>query len=147
MKQKVFLDTNIILDLLVSSRSTREVNCILSAVKQNLLEAQVSVQSLLDAYYTSEKYGIPFDTFRSFLSEIRRYVNWSTIDSLNLDWAMDNFTGDFEDDAQYACAYDGCCDYFITRDKLLLRRNTPLCPMTVISPEEFVARMTEKKDF
>ena len=120
---------------------------ILSAVKQNLLEAQVSVQSLLDAYYTSEKYGIPFDIFRSFLSEIRRYMNWGTIDSLDLDWAMDNFTGDFEDDAQYACAYDGCCDYFITRDTKLLKRNTSGCPMKVISPEEFVARMTERQDF
>lgn len=47
MRPKVFLDTNVILDLIVSERSTKEVNCIFSAIKMHLIEAQVSVQSLL----------------------------------------------------------------------------------------------------
>jgi len=141
MRPKVFLDTNVILDLIVSERSTKEVNCIFSAIKMHLIEAQVSVQSLLDAYYVSTKDKVPFEAFKAFLSEIRRYVNWSSVDGIDLDWAMNNYTGDLEDDAQYACAYDGCCDFFITRDKKLLNRNAPGCPMRVMSPEVFVSQM------
>ena len=40
-----------------------------------------------------------------------------------------------------ASAYNAVCDYFITRDKKLLRHNSKLCPMTVISPDDFVSMM------
>lgn len=138
---KVFLDTNVLMDLLVSERNSVPVNYILTAVSKHLLEAQISTQSIIDAYYSSQKYHVPFSAFRDFVEQIRRYVNFSWIDYRDIDWALENYSGDFEDDAQYACAYQGACDYFITRDKGLLSHNTPQSPLQIISPDDFVAQM------
>ena len=63
------------------------------------------------------------------------------IDSIDCLWAIDHYSGDFEDDMQYACAYNAVCDYFITRDKKLKQLNREQNPMKVISPEDFVAQM------
>ena len=128
------------MDLLVQDRSSKEVNDILSAVKAGLLEACVSTQSLLDAYYSTLKYKVPFSTFSAIYKELRKYVNFASVDSLELDWAIDNFSGDLEHDAQFTCAYDNCCDYFITRDRNFLNRPNST-PMTLISPESFVSQM------
>lgn len=141
---KVFFDTNVVLDLLIPGRECDFARAILSAVKAHRLEGQISTQSILDARYSSQKQGVPMEQFKLFYDDLRSYINIDSIDSLNLQWAFDNYKGDLEDDAQYACAYDGGCDYFLTRDKRMYERNNPLCPMTVISPEEFVAAMKEK---
>lgn len=140
MRTKVFLDTNIIMDLLVSERSSMEANTILSAVKTHCLEAQISTQSIFDAYYSSLKYNVPHEQFYAFVKELRKYVNFAFLDSSDLDWALQHFSGDLEDDAQFSCAYEGCCDFFITRDKKqLVRENNT--PMKIISPGDFVKHL------
>ncbi len=82
-----------------------------------------------------------FEVFKSVLQQLRTFTKILSIEELDLLWAIEHHSGDFEDDAQYASAYNGVCDYFITRDKALLEQNSPLCPMTVISPSDFVAAM------
>ncbi len=141
MKAKVFLDTNILLDLFVPQRKSEAAVLILTAVKQNKIEAFVTTQSLLDAHYISHKSGVEYSDYVRLIKELRQYVNIGEIDILNFDFAIDHHTGDVEDDAQYACAYDACCDYFITRDKDLLAHNSDLNPMTVVSPEDFLEAM------
>lgn len=143
MKAKVFLDTNILLDLFVPQRKSDAAVLILTAVKQNKIEAFVTTQSLLDAHYISQKSGVGYPDYARLMKELRQYVNIGEIDILDFDFAIDHHTGDLEDDAQYACALDACCDYFITRDKDLLAHNSDLIPMTVVSPEEFLEAMQD----
>ena len=143
MRTKVYFDTNILMDMVLIARDPEGKACsILTAVKNGRLEAQVSTQSLFDVYYSARKLGVGHAAIMSFIEDICQYVNISGIDTMALHWAMDNYSGDFEDDAQYACAYDGCCDFFITRDKTQLKRNGS-SPMIIISPEDFVAGMTQ----
>ncbi len=143
MRIKVFLDTNVLLDMLVTSRDPQKnAQSIITAVKKCLLDAQVSTQSIIDVCYSARRQKLEDSIFMSFLKDIRRYVNISPIYATDLDWAMENYSGDFEDDAQYACAYDGCCDFFITNDKELLKRNGT-SPMVVMSPGDFVAKMRQ----
>lgn len=143
MKAKVFLDTNILLDLFVPQRKSDAAVLILTAVKQNKIEAFVTTQSLIDVHYISHKAGVSFADYVRLMKELRQYVNIGEIDILEFDFAIDHHTGDLEDDAQYACALDACCDYFITRDKDLLAHNSDLIPMIVVGPEEFLAAMQE----
>ena len=141
MKAKVFLDTSILLDLFVSNRKSETAAFIMTAVKQNMIEAFVTTQSLLDAHYISHKSGVHYDDYVRLIKELRKYVNVGEIDMLDFDSAIEHYSGDLEDDAQYACALDACCDFFISNDKALLGRNDELTPMTVITPKEFVKKM------
>ena len=82
-----------------------------------------------------------FKDFKAILQSLRQFVKILAIDEIDLLWAIGNPTGDFEDDAQYGSAYNGVCDFFITRDNALFKLNSPFCPMTVMTPSEFVAEM------
>lgn len=139
---KAFIDTNVFLDLILENRPECPVaRKVFSAARAGYFESCVSTQSIIDAAYTAKKSGMGFESFKSVLQHLLSFVKILAIDELDLLWAVSNHSGDFEDDAQYASAYNGVCDYFITRDVALLKLNTPICPMTVISPQDFVAAM------
>ena len=122
MTQKVFFDTNVLLDLLLPERKSACVVAILSAVKMHKFEGQISTQSILDAKYSSRKQGIPFERFKAFYEELRRFINFGEIDPMHLDWAFEHYSGDLVQ---------------------LQERNSELCPMTVITPEEFLSQMLD----
>lgn len=145
MKVKVALDTNVLMDLLLEGRPEKEsAEQIVAAAEAGLIEAQVSTQSIIDAAFTCRKQGVNREAFRETINKLRTVIKISTIDWLDLSWALAHDSGDFEDDMQYASAYSSVCDFFITRDKNLFTYNEdPNTPMTVISSKDFVAKMTE----
>ena len=139
---KVFLDTNILMDWYQKDRPGNALaKAVISASGEETYELVVSTQSIIDSAYSLRKTGVEYDAFAEMLRVLRTRVHIVGIDEIDLLWAMDNYTGDFEDDMQYASAYNAVCDFFITRDKKLLQHNSELCPMTVISPEDFVSQM------
>lgn len=143
---KAFIDTNVLLDLILESRPENpEAKKVFAAARSGLFECCVSTQSIIDAEYTARKNRLNFEEFKSILQQLRTFVHIVAIDYIDLLWAESHHNGDFEDDAQYASAYNGVCDYFITRDQALLELNSPTCPLTVISPSDFVAAM-ERED-
>jgi predicted nucleic acid-binding protein len=142
MKVRVALDTNVLIDLLLEGRPGKEAaQQIVSAAQSGAIEAQVSTQSIIDAAYTCRKQGANIEAFREAIRKMRTIVKISAIDWIDLAWALAHDSGDFEDDMQYASAYNSVCDYFITRDKALQQLNDPYIPMTVITPKEFVKKM------
>ena len=139
---KVFLDTNVLLDLLLEERPGNKVaKTILTAAKAGCFDCFITTQSIIDAHYSARKCGISFNKFIQAIQTLRSFIKILAINELDLMWAIGNPTGDFEDDAQYGSAYNGVCDFFITRDKALYKLNSPFCSMTVISPGDFVAAM------
>ena len=145
MKTKVFLDSNVLLDLFVESRASESADWIFAAVKAHILEAQVSTQSLVDIEFISHRMGVKFVDFEAFARKVFDVVNVSQLDQFHLEWALDHPTGDFEDDAQIRNAYDGACDFFITRDEKLFGRKD-CSPMVIISPTEFVTAMQSEEE-
>ena len=85
--------------------------------------------------------GVDYESFKRYIDQLLLFAEITAIDWLDLSWAMTFHSEDLEDDAQYASAYNAVCDYFITRDKKLKGKNGEFNPMTVISPEDFVAQM------
>ncbi|MBE6253745.1 MAG: PIN domain-containing protein [Bacteroidales bacterium] len=139
---KAFIDTNVLMDLFLWDRPEKPVaKIVFSSAQAGLFQAHISSQSIIDTAYSAKKHGMDFETFKSILQQLRSFVKILAIDYVDLLWAESHHSGDFEDDAQYASAYNGVCDYFITRDQALLKLNSPLCPMKVITPSDFVAAM------
>ena len=139
---KVFIDTNVLLDWISNERPQNHMaEKVFAAANEGLFQAFISSQSIIDVCYSARKNGVQFARFKQFLQSLRVYVKILAIDEIDLSWAIEHYTGDFEDDAQWACAYNNVCDYFITRDKQLLAFNTSSCPMKVISPVAFVEAM------
>ena len=142
IRVKVFIDTNVLMDLFLNDRPEKPVaEKVFSGAKEGSYEAFITTQSIIDTSYSARKHGMSFNQFKRILQTLRSFVRILAIDEIDLLWAMGNPTGDFEDDAQYGSAYNGVCDYFITRDKALFNLNSPFCPMTVISPTDFVSAM------
>ena len=139
---KAFIDTNVLMDLFLWDRPEKPVaKMVFSSAQAGVFEAYISTQSIIDTAYSAKKHGMTFETFKSILQQLRGFVKILAIEELELLWAVEHHSGDFENDAQYASAYNGVCDYFITRDQALLKLNSPICPMTVITPSDFVAAM------
>jgi len=139
---KAFIDTNVLLDLILEGRGEKAAaEKVFSAAREGCYELYMTTQSIIDAAYSARKAGMGFEKFKALLQSLRTFVNILAIDEIDLMWAIGNPTGDFEDDAQYGSAYNGTCDFFITRDKALTHLNSPICPMTVLSPEAFVEAM------
>ena len=144
MSVKVAIDTNIILDLLLEDRPGNAMaKLIFTAAEQKAFKAQITTQSTLDAHYTAMKHGMQYRAFEKAMNGLRTFMEISSIDWIDLSWAMSHYSGDLEDDAQYANAYNSNCDFFITHDKRLLGLNDKFTHMKVISADEFVAQMME----
>ena len=70
-----------------------------------------------------------------------RHVNVESLDSFDIINALKSLHDDFEDNVQLAHAEMKGCDVFITNDRKILNR-TDLQPMKVMTPEQFVNKMT-----
>lgn len=139
---RVFIDTNVVMDWLLEDRPAKPfAKTIITAAEQHCFELIISTQSIIDTSYFSQKSGMPFERISDTLRYLYTFAKIVGIDSIDCLWAIDHYSGDFEDDMQYASAYSNVCDYFITHDKALFSLNDPNCPMTVITPEKFVEAM------
>lgn len=145
MKTKVFLDTNVLVDVLAGSRKySQSSRIILELVKRGQLEAVITTQSVLDASYALRREPLGKE-FLSFVEWICSHVNIVGINSFNLLWACRNYAGDFEDDVLYSCAVDNGCDFIISGDKDFIARysgagNSP----ELLTPDEFVNSLREE---
>ena len=146
MRTKVFLDTNILVDLATDRQGTMASQVVLSMVKRQALEAQVTTQSILDTVYIAHRQGAAYEKVESLINEIRQYVNIGYIDSFSIKWALEHHSGDFEDAAQYEAAYSSSCDYYLTRDKGILSRTENANVMKAITPEGFMGLMMAQEN-
>ena len=146
MKTKAYIDTNVFLDLFLEGRkSTPAVNAIFQCVLDGQMEAVLTTQSIMDAYYVHCEEGKnDSEEFFRFVNLSLDYVNVDYLSVLDLRWARRNFSGDYEDDAQVSRAIDTCCDIFLTNDKKLRARNEGKHGhLRFLSPEAFVQEMKD----
>lgn len=139
---KIYLDTNVIMDVLVGPScenypySVRILNAI---EKTSGLIGIFSVQSLTDIAYSLTKYGAENrKRFYEQMKALLKIVKLVTIRPTNADEAIWTEPDDFEDYEQLLCAEDNGCSWFITGDLKLLNnyQNHPE-RIPVISPKSF----------
>ncbi len=141
---KVFLDTNVLLDVLCrSGRPSAEASSqILQAIRSGRMEGVITTQSIVDAAYILSRGNVQ-QPFLQAIETLLRFVNVRPIDAMDIRDALLHPTGDFEDDVQFACAETEGCDLVITSDRKRLNRTKVPGEMLYFSPETFVARMAE----
>ena len=144
LRVKVFLDTNILIDMLSSQRRpfSDASDRIFQAIRDGRLEGVISIQSIVDASYILQRDNGSLQLFREKILQIQNYVNLEPLDYSDLHEALLSSQSDFEDELQYSHAYGIGCDYFITADRKLqnTHKNTG---MQICTPEEFIQIMTE----
>lgn len=139
---KVFIDTNVLVDVLIGKRTHSDASLkVFETVFAHKAEGVIATQSMVDASYILRK--IPDCNYRESFMSLSNRFNLHNVDSFAIYDACTNFTGDFEDDALFSVARAACCDVFITSDKAFISRFTGAdSHILVMTPEEFLERAT-----
>jgi predicted nucleic acid-binding protein len=134
-KLKVFLDTNIIIDLLADRQPySNAAYTIFKEAKLNKLKLYTSSNSILTTFYILEKQL----SARQANSAIEKILNRLEIQDLtkkDLIFAINSKTQDLEDASQIECANKiSSIKYIVTRDKKGFKDSS----IEVIHPEELL---------
>ncbi len=132
---RVFLDTNVILDVLSARQPFFEDSQrVLSYCESNLGTGFVSVLTFCTVEYVLRK-AVVRERLRPMLRRLRHVLAVLPMSDKTVDGAIDSNSSDFEDALQYECAFAGAADVIVTRDK----RGFAHSEIQVLSPTEFVA--------
>ena len=142
-KLRVFLDTNILVDVLCGPERSSYVYStkIIKGAKDGLFEAFITTQSIIDAEFicTNSPGSNAAYFYESMLSMIK-YLNIGSIDSMEIKDALLHPDKDFEDSAQFAHASSEGMDIIITSDRKFGNRKKD-DGLVFMTPEQFVHRM------
>ena len=113
---KIFLDTNILLDLLLDRKNSYEASIILNSIDLGLFEGYISDITLVNVDYIAEKQKKE-DEIKEFLILLLETMEICTPDTNLIYKALNLENKDFEDNIQYLLAKKCRCDCLITNDK------------------------------
>lgn len=137
---KLFLDTNIIIDLFDSRREHYLPSAILfDLALKGKLELVICAQSFITAFYILGKDFAKEDLYASMRS-LHRLCRVSPVDASIIEHALALESSDFEDTVQYLSSATTDADIIITRDK----RGFQDFPTKHISAEQFLDEYLNK---
>lgn len=112
-----FIDTNILLDLLLSrSPFNKDAETLFWLSEKKKIHLQVSAISIINAAYVARRNQFDYKDIRKALIAVLDFVTIPNTDKqVIINALQSNFT-DFEDATQMYCAKDGKADVIITRD-------------------------------
>ena len=137
--RKIFLDTNILIDVICEDRKNRESSQkILSLHTDDRYRIYASALSLADLAYILRKH-LGSEGIRQTISELMHVCNILPLSDSDVAKAAHSDSQDFEDSVQIAIADAKNCDCIITEN---IRHFKAVSPIPVFSPDEFVAMIT-----
>lgn len=132
--KKIFLDANIVLDLLDSTRSSHSISKnVFEKLIDNNYTIVISEDILTTIYYIVKNKQAVLDFFETIAAawEIVSFGKKVISNTINLCKANSNL--DFEDVIQSLCAKESDCSIIVSNDK-----NFYNCGIPVVSGEEFI---------
>ncbi len=132
---RVFLDTNILLDIIESRQK-------FLLASSNVFDLGIREQinmfatplTFANCVYTARK-NVGYEQAISGLRSLKNYVKTAVMDDVQVTDALCSDMPDFEDMLQYKAAVASKCDVIVTRDK---KRHFPSNGIPVLSPEDFL---------
>lgn len=127
---KIFLDTNILLDLLLERERFEESMIILNSIERGVHEGVLLDITLVNVDYIAKKQKVDASSFLKLIVKNCKVVgvdNTLAMEALELD------NNDFEDSLQYVSAKSMGCEQIITNDKGFYKGEVEL-----VSSVEFV---------
>lgn len=140
MSRRIFLDTNVMLDLLGERKPFYEpIAKIATLAEKEILTMVVSPISFATSNYFLSKFensNIAKDKLRKFkiVSEV------CSLDERTIEKSLNSSIKDFEDALQYFCATESNCEIIITRN----RKDYKESLLPVMTADEFLKSMPKK---
>jgi predicted nucleic acid-binding protein len=115
--EKVFVDTNIVIDLLAKREPFyKDAQDLFTLSDKKEIELQISSLTFANAYYSIVKHYKAVDT-KKYLLKFKVLVNILPLEDKAIELALASDFSDFEDGLQYFVAMDYEADIIITRNK------------------------------
>ncbi len=115
--EKVFVDTNIIIDLLAKREPFyKDAQDLFTLSDKKEIELCISSLSFANAYYSIAKHHKDVDA-KKYLSKFKVLVTVFPLEDKAIELALASDFTDFEDGLQYFIAMDNEADIIITRNK------------------------------
>lgn len=130
--KKIFIDTNIIIDLLIKRDGYIASAKILALAKDNDVTLYSSVLTMANIAYILRKSFVG-DRLYQQMMKLSNILCVSDLTKKQFEQAISLKARDFEDALQYYCAIDNSCDVIITRNK----KDFTFSTITVLTPEEY----------
>lgn len=119
MDYKVFIDTNILLEVIFVRNNYKICR---KLILDNYKKSYISALSIHICNYFIEKYKLNLEDYKEFFNSFEIV----TLDAKLLELAYQNHNKDFEDSIQISSAISAKCDKFITLDQKLLKNYNQL---------------------
>lgn len=114
--EKVFVDTNIVIDLLARREPFyNDAQQLFSISDSKQIILQISSLTFANAYYSIAKHIKPNEA-KKYLSKLKVLVHILALDDKAVELALASDFEDFEDGLQYYVALDNASDIIITRN-------------------------------
>ena len=132
--KNVFLDTNILLDYIENRDGAGAAQKVFTAAHRGTVNLYASVLTFANmAYVIGRKRSQ--DDVRAILDRFEQKLIVLPMDRLQLKFAIDNPSKDFEDMLQYQCAIAGGCDVLLTNNK---KDFIDFCKIPLFTAAEFL---------
>jgi predicted nucleic acid-binding protein len=140
MNDKLFLDTNVVIDLLGERRPFYDsVAKIATLADKGKIELVVSALTYSTVYYVLSK----FEDKEVVKEKIRKFkviVDTSDLTDIIIDKGLSSKFRDFEDSLQYYCALGSECNILITRNVKDFKESE----LPILTPEEYLSSLKNK---
>jgi len=135
MKHKVFVDSDIILDVLAMREPFyNSAARLFTLIDNKKIEGFTSPIVFSNVHYVLRKRISRQNTIDS-LKHLKSFIQIVPIDKRIIELALNSSFNDFEDAVQYYCAEQNGISYFITRNKIDYKR----AEITILTAQEFLA--------
>lgn len=115
--EKVFVDTNIVIDLLAKRQPFyRDAQELFTLSDKKEIQLQISSLTFANAYYSIAKHYKSGDS-KKILAKFKVLVDVLPLEDKAIELALSSDFEDFEDGLQYFIALDYECDVIITRNQ------------------------------
>ncbi|MCT7506226.1 PIN domain-containing protein [Aliarcobacter cryaerophilus] len=129
---KIFVDTNIFLDLILKREKFHDALLIFNAIEKKLFEGIILDITILNIDYIAKK---QVKNIKDFIKIINSSFSIVGISNEMISKALEIENNDFEDTLQYFGAKSADCEYVITNDKSFYKAD-----LKTISSSEFIEK-------
>lgn len=126
---KIFIDTNIFLDLILKRDSYKEALWILNSIERKLFDGVILDITILNIDYIAKKQT---KNIRAFLESINDLFFITGANNKNMKKALILDNTDLEDNLQYVVAKESKCSIIISNDKNFIKQD-----IKVVSSKQF----------
>lgn len=137
--KRIFLDTNVILDLILEREGAEDAASVLQLGENGEVDLEVSFLTMANAAYIARK-GHTQEQLYSIIADLSALLKTLPMDEYQLRQALLHPATDFEDMLQYQCAMANHCDIILTRNC----KHFEFAQIPVLTPSDYLSQIMDQ---